>query len=119
MDGYRELLAQLLELGDGDDAVNSIALRGTSMWLCGYVEAPGLNQKDLAVLRYDITVGLPDLVNSALSYVYPNPFSNSASIVYNSIRKNASWDLIITDVLGKEVKHVNSTTSNILTIAKK
>ena len=116
--GIQTFVADYDGPGNGDDAVNSIALRGTSMWLCGYVEAPGLNQKDLAVLRYDITVGLPDLVNSALSYVYPNPFSNSASIVYNSIRKNASWDLIITDVLGKEVKHVNSTTSNILTIEK-
>lgn len=101
--GIQTFVADFDGPGNGDDSPNGIALRGTSMWVCGHVEAPGINQKDLAVVRYDITVGLPEVsTGSKNSVVYPNPCVNSAMFVNNGF-SSASWSLIVSDVLGKIV----------------
>ena len=117
--GIQTFVADYDGPANGDDSPNAIALRGTSMWLCGYVEAPGIDQKDLAVLRYDISVGLPaDISTSGLSFVYPNPFSNSALLVNNLFDNSHSWNLNVTDVLGREVKVINGISSNSVELQK-
>jgi len=87
-----------------DDEPNAIALRGESLWVTGFSVGSGNNQKDLTVIRYDLSVGVSKiaLVNQQ-SVVFPNPFNDKAIL---KIKSNSSSVLTATifDVLGNAIQ---------------
>lgn len=107
--GIQTFVADFDGPGNADDSPNAIVLRGTSMWVCGFVEQAGINKKDIGVVRYDITVGIPEALSiSGNSVVYPNPFTSTAVLINKSFQPSGSWEVLITDVLGRVVVHKNS-----------
>lgn len=102
--GIQTFVSQFDGPGHGDDSPNAIALRGTSIWVCGYADGTGGNQKDMTANRYDISVGLFPLNSKDNSIsVYPNPTGNSSSVCIENKNANSAWTLIIFDVTGRKV----------------
>jgi uncharacterized delta-60 repeat protein len=83
-----------------DDAPDAIAIRGNSLWVCGYVEGTNNSQKDNAVLRYNITIGVKENSILSASNAYPNPFSSSTRISLSSQAMNQLHAIQVTDVTG-------------------
>ncbi len=87
----------------GDDAANSMALRGSSLWVCGYVDGLNFTQKDNAVLRYNVIVGINETANSIGSLAFPNPFSDQSQIVLSGNVTKLNHTISIYNVMGSLV----------------
>ena len=87
----------------GDDAANSMALRGSSLWVCGYVDGLNLSQKDNAVLRYNVIVGVNEISKSISSFAFPNPFSDQSQIQLNGNDSKVEHSIVVYDLLGSLV----------------
>ena len=105
---YDDLGAQLMSANfdgpnAGDDAANSMALRGSSLWVCGYVDGLNLSQKDNAVLRYNVIVGVNEISKSISSFAFPNPFSDQSQIQLNGNDSKVEHSIVVYDLLGSLV----------------
>lgn len=89
-----------------DDSPNAIAIRGNSFWICGYTEGTNNSQRDNSVLRYDLIVGVNEIPGMQTSSVYPNPFTQNATISLENAG-NEKHTLVITDIAGAIVSESN------------
>lgn len=92
-----------------DDAPNGLAVHGSSLWVCGYAEGSSSNQKDNAILKYDLLVGVKEVSQQIGSTIYPNPFHSTSKIVLQNTGANSNHNLRITDLTGAVVKEFNFT----------
>lgn len=66
---------------------------------------------DMGASEYSVTTGIKDATNNAVhSTVYPNPFLSETTIYFKTELKNA--EIKIYNVLGKEIKELNSKVKN-------
>jgi uncharacterized delta-60 repeat protein len=86
--------------GADDDEPNTLAIRGTSLWVAGYTVSAG-TQKDLTVNRYDIStnVTFPDRRELAIQ-AFPNPMTETATLDFGQPLPDGS-SLEVTDLTGK------------------
>lgn len=82
-----------------DDSPNALAIRGNSFWVCGYTEGINNSQRNNTVLRYDLIVGINELAGLHQSTVYPNPFTQNATISIENAG-TVEHNLVITDIAG-------------------
>ncbi|MBK8362400.1 MAG: T9SS type A sorting domain-containing protein [Bacteroidetes bacterium] len=89
-----------------DDSPNGLAIRGSSLWVCGYTEGTNNSQRNNTVVRYDSLISVNELAGLKSSIVYPNPFNQSATI---SIENESSekYSLVITDIAGAIVSEIS------------
>ncbi|REJ80369.1 MAG: T9SS C-terminal target domain-containing protein [Bacteroidetes bacterium] len=111
-----------LDLFDGpamkDDEPNAIALRGTSLWVCGFSEGVNQSQKNMTVVRYDLTTSsLTAMNDESLSTLHPNPFSHSATLRFSQ-NNSGSKEVKIFSMLGEVVSHKSGIESDELLIER-
>ncbi len=63
-----------------------------------------------------VAVGIEEL-GKLKTVVYPNPFSESTTILFDK-NLNGEYDLLVYDIVGKEVKHINKIAGNKVEISK-
>src|SRR5690606_5724629 len=65
-------------------------------------------------------IGIITRVNSFQqlhTVIFPNPFSESTTILFDK-NLNGEFDLLVYNIIGKEVKHINKITGNKVEISK-
>ena len=65
-----------------------------------------LNQTEINDLYNENVVGINDMKNNGLLKIFPNP-ANDKLIV--NVNKNGNSNIVITDILGKKIKHIKTT----------
>jgi len=91
----------------GDDEPNAVALRGSLLWVTGFSIGNGNNQKDITTLKFDLTVGIPSVLNqNIVSSLYPNPFSEKAILEINKNNQDP-MKVQLFDILGNLVRDLD------------
>lgn len=87
-----------------DDSPNALIIRGNYLWVCGYSEGTGNNQKDITVNNYNLTgVGVKELKATSSAFVYPNPFHSESELILDNSDSKSSAFLEIFDMLGNSL----------------
>lgn len=89
--------------GADDDEPNTLAIRGTSLWVAGYTVGNG-TQKDLTINRYDISTSVSFAPRTAFAVqAFPNPMSEVAFMDFEQPLASGSM-LEVLDLAGKVVQ---------------
>ncbi len=87
-----------------DDSPKALVINGNDMWVCGYTDGTGSNQKDLTVVNYSlIGVGIKAVNPTVSANVFPNPFNNECSISLKQHSIGSAVLLTVYDMLGNQV----------------
>ncbi len=87
-----------------DDSPKALVINGNDMWVCGYTEGTGINQKDLTVVNYSlIGVGIKAINPTVSANVFPNPFNNECNITLKQHSVGSAIVLTVYDMLGNKV----------------
>lgn len=87
-----------------DDSPNAMIIRGTVLWVCGYTEGSGNNQKDKTINNYNLFfVGIDEFESSSYAKAYPNPFNDGCTIYLKNNDAHSQATLEVYDVLGNLV----------------
>jgi len=71
------------------------------------------------LVKMQLPVGISEVNDKSNNVkLYPNPFSNNATITIDDKIKLNMASVVIYDVVGKEIKRINNITSNTITIEK-
>jgi uncharacterized delta-60 repeat protein len=89
----------------GSDGGNALLVSPGYFFVAGSSEGATNAQKDIVVLKYDVSVGINEVANTtSASYVYPNPVTASSKIILGkSVSPADDLTLKVYDAIGKEV----------------
>jgi uncharacterized delta-60 repeat protein len=94
----------------GSDGGNALLISPGYFYVAGFSEDASNTQKDIVVLKYDVSVGIDEAQNNtSSSYIYPNPVTASSKIIVGkSISPADALTLKVYDAIGNEVIHVEN-----------
>ena len=122
--GYDESSSQIfISNYDGpnttDDSPNVITIHDTKLWVAGYTEGVGKNQKDITVNNYSLLgVGVNDLTALSSALISPNPFNSQCLLSFNRSSLNEAVYFEMFDVLGNVVFSPQLVTGNTFILRK-
>lgn len=98
----------------GGDAPNAALLAAPALFITGSSDGAD-NQKDAITLKYDVTTGIQNPVQSqVISVVYPNPFNSTSNIILeNGLMNVDQLSLRVYNILGEVVMERNQIRSAI------
>jgi uncharacterized delta-60 repeat protein len=100
----------------GSDEGKALLVNPGYFFVAGFSDGASNAQKDIIVLKYDVSVGIPEVsqpVNE--SYVYPNPVSSKGNIVLGkSISATNNVMLKVYDMMGKEILKMENIHSHVI-----
>jgi uncharacterized delta-60 repeat protein len=104
----------------GPDAISAMTIDNSNNIYVTGVSYSFAGKKDIVTIKYNSPVGINELANENQISVYPNPFSNSATVLIQSLNSfnNQKIAFIMYDLLGKEVSRIDNIQSNEFIITK-
>lgn len=109
-DSFGQAGKVITPVGPSYSVANSLAIQSDGKMVLGGYRYNG-SKTDMLVLRYDAedAVGVNDpALTSPINRIYPNPFSSSATLVFNVLHPNTI--ISIYNTLGQEVKRIDPVT---------